>query len=52
MQVSALHAGLYISLYQCSMSAGLEHCLDECAPLASGEPEFLADLAHLNPGSG
>jgi len=26
MAVSAVLAGLYISLYQCSLSAGLEHC--------------------------
>jgi hypothetical protein len=26
MKASAVLAGLYISLYQCSLSAGLEHC--------------------------
>jgi hypothetical protein len=27
MRLSAAHAGLYISLNQCSLSKGLEHCL-------------------------
>ena len=49
MAVSAVRAGLYISLNQCSYEHGLGTLSGQRDRLASDEPKASTDLAHLNP---